>query len=437
MINTPISLGMEPPVARTSCFRWMEQVVCMTLCWPLWVIWAGLFALLRGCSRRVAGKSRTCLSLSPCGPCMHQGWAPIARLCCFARTGHAFWVRMASPAATRPARLAFVSDTHNLHSSVSLPADLDAVVHCGDMLATGSKFRWLIGRHPSWDLAAGGAWLAEHGAKQTVFVPGNHDGGLDPLLPGGELWRVVRSYLSVRLSATGSADPLLISGHPDSISLDTVNEAVERAARAAGIPASVTVAAAKAVLLAPRVVAFCSGFSTPGSSGNRAFQWGSGRRSKAAMMVWKDQEERELASDSGGDLDRLTARAVECLGNRLVHECIMHAAQLARDSPHDTRVLVTHSGSGRSQEMREALRPSLHAFGHIHEGAGVARLESYDSVWRHRPDPDGVSRAASPAEPDLEVAVGPGTGVACLAVCASICDGGYFPLNPSIVVDCV
>eukprot|EP00741_Cyanophora_paradoxa_P003007 tig00000658_g2919.t1 len=65
-------------------------------------------------------------------------------------------------------RLVFVSDTHNRHKDIRIPAG-DVLVHCGDWSETGSE-------NEVRDFAA---WLREQPFVHKVLIAGNHDATFD------------------------------------------------------------------------------------------------------------------------------------------------------------------------------------------------------------------------------------------------------------------
>lgn len=65
-------------------------------------------------------------------------------------------------------RMTFLSDTHNQHSLINMGSQ-DIIVHCGD--ATG------MGR--SDELKKFIEWFTDQDARHLIFVPGNHEVGLE------------------------------------------------------------------------------------------------------------------------------------------------------------------------------------------------------------------------------------------------------------------
>lgn len=78
------------------------------------------------------------------------------------------------PKAPGTVRLIIISDTHERHHTVTVPAG-DVLVHCGDILMTSSMPVQARGEHVLRDF---NAWLATLPCTEKVVIGGNHDEAL-------------------------------------------------------------------------------------------------------------------------------------------------------------------------------------------------------------------------------------------------------------------
>ena len=64
-------------------------------------------------------------------------------------------------------KLVLISDTHGLHSKVSVP-DGDILIHAGDLTNVGKAM----------EIAEAGEWLRSLPHKHKVVIAGNHEPGV-------------------------------------------------------------------------------------------------------------------------------------------------------------------------------------------------------------------------------------------------------------------
>lgn len=67
----------------------------------------------------------------------------------------------------------FISDTHNHHESLQIPADIDIVVHCGDESESGNEWFNEPEAREFFD------WYSKLSIPIKIFVPGNHSTAIE------------------------------------------------------------------------------------------------------------------------------------------------------------------------------------------------------------------------------------------------------------------
>lgn len=81
--------------------------------------------------------------------------------------------------------IAFLSDTHGKHRNLNIPANIDIIIHCGDVCTDGDED----------EIIDFFEWFAQLDIPHKIFVHGNHDlpFELEPeksreLIPRGVIW---------------------------------------------------------------------------------------------------------------------------------------------------------------------------------------------------------------------------------------------------------
>ncbi len=91
----------------------------------------------------------------------------------------------------------FISDTHNEHEGLEVPAEIDAVVHCGDES---------IARYPALNEPEARAFFKWYAALQVplkVYVPGNHSTAVEQGLIRREEYPDIQFLIHESLEAQG------------------------------------------------------------------------------------------------------------------------------------------------------------------------------------------------------------------------------------------
>lgn len=225
-------------------------------------------------------------------------------------------------------RLVCVSDTHNLHRSLYVP-DGDVLIHSGD----ATDFGTLDEMRDFFD------WLMSLPHRRKIFVPGNHDIGLDtegyPAI--NAMWKVFRSVS-------------------------------EPSAVAEVVPAQ---SESFVMLLGP----------SPQKSGTAALGLGDEPSSTCIEVcgyrLFGCARTRHIATAGTMAFDLLNDAEAESVWSAI---------------PDDTEVLVTHGppygrcdcfyglhlGCPVLRRHLERVRPLVHIFGHVHPGHGVEELTHSD-----------------------------------------------------------
>jgi len=105
----------------------------------------------------------------------------------------------------RKMRCLVISDTHNKHMKLNLPP-ADILIHCGDFTMDGTDA----------ELMAFMSWFRGLNYEYKVFVPGNHDRGLDPKLSGQAVAWIdrFREYCHLLINDEVTIEGLKIYGSP-------------------------------------------------------------------------------------------------------------------------------------------------------------------------------------------------------------------------------
>ena len=253
-------------------------------------------------------------------------------------------------ASPRPRRLRVVciSDTHNRHSSLVVPAG-DVLVHAGDLTNGGSR--------P--ELARAVAWLAAQPHEIKLVVAGNHDGRtLDPAFGS---------------RGARGADP---AAHAPSLALLTSPTAV-----AAGIVYLAHEARLLTLRDGRRIRVFASPLSPQDDADSAWSGFGYAPPESADTSPWAvvpaDTELLVTHTPPKYHLDAAVSYA--CVAGAPAAGDVAGAAGMA-----GTQGAEGAEGIFRGCEMlRRALwhvRPALHVFGHVHRGWGVERVTWADST---------------------------------------------------------
>lgn len=91
----------------------------------------------------------------------------------------------------------FISDTHNKHTQLRIPPEVDAVIHCGDESESGNA--WL--NEP--EARAFFEWYSALNIPMKIFVPGNHSTAVEEGLIRSTDYPSVRFLIHAQMEWNG------------------------------------------------------------------------------------------------------------------------------------------------------------------------------------------------------------------------------------------